>query len=52
VPTTTDLLPLLVLLEHDSEETVLRDAGTINYLDGESFYELEPEAVAGEQGPR
>lgn len=46
MPTTTDLLPLLVLLEHDFEETVLRDAGTINYLDGEAFYELEPEAAA------
>lgn len=47
VPTTNDLVPLLVLLEHDCEETVLRDAGTINYLDGESFYELEPEVAAG-----
>jgi biotin carboxylase len=46
VPTTTDLVPVLVLLEHDSEETVLRDAGTINYLDGEGFYELEPVAEA------
>ncbi|HEY2060454.1 MAG TPA: ATP-grasp domain-containing protein [Amycolatopsis sp.] len=52
VPTTTDLLPLLVLLEHDAEETVLRDAGTINYLDGDGFYELEPEAVAVEPAAR
>lgn len=36
--------PLLVTLMHESEETVLRDANTIRYLDGESFYELETEA--------
>ncbi|MFD5074441.1 ATP-grasp domain-containing protein [Streptomyces sp. NPDC058371] len=45
VPTVDDMTPLLVLLEHDNEETVLRDAGTINYLDGEGFYELEPETA-------
>ncbi len=34
--------PLQVTLMHDVEESVLRDAGTIRYLDGEGFYELEP----------
>lgn len=37
--------PLLVTLMHETEETVLRDANTIRYLDGESFYELEVEGV-------
>ncbi|WP_369206372.1 ATP-grasp domain-containing protein [Streptomyces sp. PU-14G] len=45
VPTVDDMTPLRVLLKHDSEETVLRDTGTLKYLDGESFYELEPGAV-------
>lgn len=39
--TVDDIIPMRVLLKHDSEETVLRDTGTIKYLDGESFYELE-----------
>ncbi|MGI5350686.1 ATP-grasp domain-containing protein [Streptomyces sp. CA-250714] len=43
VPTTDDITPMRVLLQHDSEETVLRDTGTIKYLDGEGFYELETE---------
>ncbi|WP_225830418.1 ATP-grasp domain-containing protein [Streptomyces sp. NK08204] len=32
--------PATVLLLHDSEETVLRDANTIRYLDGPSFYDV------------
>lgn len=32
--------PLIVNLRHEVEETVLRDAGTVRYLDGEGFYEL------------
>lgn len=27
---------------HEMEESVLRDAGTIRYLDGEGFYQLAP----------
>ncbi|WP_328969545.1 ATP-grasp domain-containing protein [Streptomyces sp. NBC_00239] len=34
--------PAVVVLMHDSEETVLRDANTIRYLDGPSFYDVEP----------
>jgi hypothetical protein len=41
-PTVNDLTyPLIVNLRHEVKETVLRDAGTVRYLDGESFYELE-----------
>ena len=36
--------PLIVTLMHESEETVLRDAGTIRYLDGDGFYEVTEEA--------
>ena len=32
--------PLIVNLRHEVKETVLRDAGTVRYLDGEGFYEL------------
>ncbi|MFI1719286.1 ATP-grasp domain-containing protein [Streptomyces litmocidini] len=32
--------PATVVLLHDSEETVLRDANTIRYLDGPSFYDV------------
>ncbi|MCL3997199.1 ATP-grasp domain-containing protein [Streptomyces lavenduligriseus] len=32
--------PAIVVLLHDSEETVLRDANTIRYLDGPSFYDV------------
>ncbi|UFR06934.1 ATP-grasp domain-containing protein [Streptomyces sp. Go40/10] len=38
--------PAIAVLLHDSEETVLRDANTIRYLDGPSFYDmtdLDPE---------
>ncbi|WP_329379735.1 ATP-grasp domain-containing protein [Streptomyces sp. NBC_01351] len=35
--------PLMVTLLHDTEETVLRDANTIRYLDGPDFYALAPE---------
>lgn len=34
--------PLIVTLMHESEETVLRDAGTIRYLDGDGFYDVTP----------
>ncbi|MFJ6675680.1 ATP-grasp domain-containing protein [Actinosynnema sp. NPDC091369] len=41
MPTVDDMgAPALVTLMHDDEETVLRDTGTIHYLDGEGFYEL------------
>lgn len=43
VPTVDDLTyPVVVVLMHESEETVLRDAGTIRYLDGPDFYDLLP----------
>jgi biotin carboxylase len=43
VPTVDDLTyPAVVVLMHESEETVLRDAGTIRYLDGPDFYDLQP----------
>lgn len=32
--------PLFVILLHENEETVLRDANTIRYLDGPSFYDV------------
>ncbi|MFG2805867.1 MFS transporter [Streptomyces massasporeus] len=32
-----------MLLLHDTEEVVLRDANTVRFLDGAGFYELEPE---------
>ncbi|MFD7705145.1 ATP-grasp domain-containing protein [Streptomyces caelestis] len=32
--------PVFVILLHESEETVLRDANTIRYLDGPSFYDV------------
>lgn len=32
--------PAVVVLMHESEETVLRDANTIRYLDGPSFYDV------------
>ncbi|WP_167151504.1 ATP-grasp domain-containing protein [Streptomyces sp. MBT27] len=35
--------PAVVILMHDSEETVLRDANTIRYLDGPSFYDVTPD---------
>ncbi|HYS41984.1 MAG TPA: ATP-grasp domain-containing protein [Pseudonocardiaceae bacterium] len=34
--------PVVVVLMHESEETVRRDAGTIRYADGVDFYELLP----------
>ncbi|MFI6414739.1 ATP-grasp domain-containing protein [Streptomyces sp. NPDC050585] len=40
-PTVDDLsYPAIAVLVHDSEETVLRDANTIRYLDGPSFYDV------------
>ncbi|MBT2406349.1 MULTISPECIES: ATP-grasp domain-containing protein [unclassified Streptomyces] len=46
-PTVNDMgYPLMVTLLHESEETVLRDANTIRYLDGPGFYAL---AADGEQ---
>ncbi|MFI5779570.1 ATP-grasp domain-containing protein [Nocardia sp. NPDC051570] len=43
VPTVDDVTyPAAVILMHESEETVLRDAGTIRYLDGPDFYDLLP----------
>jgi len=35
--------PVFVVLMHESEETVLRDANTLRYLDGPGFYELLPD---------
>ncbi|HEY6796503.1 MAG TPA: ATP-grasp domain-containing protein [Kineosporiaceae bacterium] len=34
--------PMITVLLHESEETVLRDANTIRYLDGPQFYQLAP----------
>jgi hypothetical protein len=46
-PTVDDLTyPLIVNLVHQVEEFVLRDAGTLRYLDGPSFYDTEPAALA------
>jgi biotin carboxylase len=40
-PTVDDLTyPMIVNLSHEVEETVLRDYGTLRFLDGEGFYEL------------
>jgi biotin carboxylase/predicted MFS family arabinose efflux permease len=38
-----------LVLAHDTEEVVLRDANTVRYLDGVSFYELETEGARGGQ---
>ncbi|WP_329167155.1 ATP-grasp domain-containing protein (plasmid) [Streptomyces sp. NBC_01717] len=38
--------PAVVVLMHESEETVLRDANTIRYLDGPSFYDVAPDDEA------
>nr|BBJ56251.1 hypothetical protein SAVMC3_88800 [Streptomyces avermitilis] len=35
--------PAAMILVHDTEEVVLRDANTVRFLDGPGFYELEPE---------
>jgi biotin carboxylase len=37
--------PAAMVLVHDTEEVVLRDANTVRYLDGLGFYELEPEGA-------
>jgi hypothetical protein len=40
-PTVDDLTyPMIVNLRHEVEEVVMRDFGTVRYLDGEGFYEL------------
>jgi hypothetical protein len=31
---------MIVNLRHEVEEVVMRDFGTVRYLDGEGFYEL------------
>lgn len=38
--------PMIVNLSHRAEETVLRDAGTLRYLDGPSFYDLATDGPA------
>ncbi|MET8129230.1 ATP-grasp domain-containing protein [Streptomyces sp. NPDC005065] len=43
--------PAVVVLMHESEETVLRDANTIRYLDGSSFYEATPDDEARAPAP-
>ncbi|MGW1183356.1 MFS transporter [Streptomyces drozdowiczii] len=35
--------PAAMLLLHDTEEVVMRDANTVRFLDGHGFYEIEPE---------
>ncbi|MBV9445627.1 MAG: ATP-grasp domain-containing protein [Streptosporangiaceae bacterium] len=43
VRTVNDLTyPGIVVLMHESEETIRRDANTIRYLDGAGFYEISP----------
>jgi len=32
--------PMLILLKHRTEEVVLRDWGTLRYLDGYAFYKV------------
>jgi biotin carboxylase len=44
--------PAVVVLMHESEETVLRDANTIRYLDGPSFYDVEPVTTHDTAGDR
>jgi hypothetical protein len=49
-PTVDDLTyPLITTLIHEVEEFVLRDAGTLRYLDGPQFYDLAqaPGTAAG-----
>ncbi|OLB74065.1 MAG: biotin carboxylase [Actinobacteria bacterium 13_2_20CM_2_71_6] len=44
-PTVDDMTcPLVINLTHPVEEVVVRDFGTIRYLDGPAFYELAEEA--------
>lgn len=45
-PTVDDLTyPFITTLLHEVEEYVLRDAGTLRYLDGPSFYDVANETV-------
>ncbi|MFD0632173.1 hypothetical protein ACFQ9X_11775 [Catenulispora yoronensis] len=36
--------PIIINLMHEVEEVVVRDFGTVRYLDGAGFYELEGES--------
>ena len=38
-------IPITVTLLHESEEAVTRDLGTLRYLDGMGFYDVEPRAL-------
>jgi hypothetical protein len=52
-PTVDDLsYPLLVILMHESEETVLHDANTIRYLDGHDLYDVVPDEAGTPGVPR
>jgi biotin carboxylase len=47
-PTVDDLTyPLITTLVHEVEEFVLRDAGTLRFLDGPDFYRLESAPTTG-----
>ncbi|GIJ28770.1 ATP-grasp domain-containing protein [Micromonospora qiuiae] len=49
-PTVDDVsYPALVVLMHEAEETVLRDANTIRYLDGADMYDVPPEQADGSE---
>jgi biotin carboxylase len=37
--------PVVIILQHESEAAVMRDLGTIRYLDGTGFYEMELSAL-------
>jgi len=42
--------PGIVVLIHESEETIRRDANTIRYLDGSGFYEISPVNDSSDSG--
>jgi hypothetical protein len=38
--------PVAVTMAHGVDEILLRDLGTVRYLDGKGFYDMEPAAVS------
>ena len=42
--------PVIINLMHEVEEVVVRDFGTVRYLDGAGFYDLEPSDADGSDG--
>jgi hypothetical protein len=43
--------PLAMTLAHDVDEILLRDLGTVRYLDGKGFYDVQPGDGRPAQGP-